>query len=175
MGNVELVSIIIPVYNVAPYLVESLNSVIQQTYNNIEIILVDDDTIYRLFDLSWKSVVLDQSLYMYRRRPGAITSVVSERYISDWLIARANFENYIRENIPSTFTEEDLARFYKFRIGQMISFYVAISSNTDSTKKFIKELRGNIIRTGKVCNIKACNSTTIIGFRMIQYCPRLIN
>ena len=42
-------------------------------------------------------------------------------------------------------------------------------------KKFIKELRGNIIRTGKVCNIKACNSTTIIGFRMIQYCPRLIN
>lgn len=37
-----MVSIIIPVYNVQDYLARCIDSVVNQTYNNIEIILVDD-------------------------------------------------------------------------------------------------------------------------------------
>ena len=36
------VSVIIPVYNVAPYLGECLDSVLQQTLKDIEIVCVDD-------------------------------------------------------------------------------------------------------------------------------------
>ena len=43
--NVEsLISIIIPVYNVEPFLVEALESAVCQTYNNLEIIIIDDDS-----------------------------------------------------------------------------------------------------------------------------------
>lgn len=37
-----LVSVIIPIYNVEPYLRRCLDSIIDQTYSNLEIILVDD-------------------------------------------------------------------------------------------------------------------------------------
>jgi glycosyltransferase involved in cell wall biosynthesis len=40
--NRKLISVIIPVYNVRPYLEECIKSVINQTYKDLEIILVDD-------------------------------------------------------------------------------------------------------------------------------------
>lgn len=42
MINEPLISIIIPVYNVEKYIYECLDSVVNQTYKNLQIILVDD-------------------------------------------------------------------------------------------------------------------------------------
>lgn len=37
-----LISIIVPIYNVEAYLAKCINSIINQTYGNLEIFLVDD-------------------------------------------------------------------------------------------------------------------------------------
>ena len=37
-----LVSIIIPVYNTKPYLERCIQSIVHQTYKNLEILLIDD-------------------------------------------------------------------------------------------------------------------------------------
>ena len=42
MKKINHVSIIIPVFNVSSYLNEALDSAIHQSYQNLEIILVDD-------------------------------------------------------------------------------------------------------------------------------------
>lgn len=42
MSHQPLLSVIVPVYNVAAYLRECLDSLLHQTYHNLEIILVDD-------------------------------------------------------------------------------------------------------------------------------------
>ena len=41
-GDIPLISIIVPIYKVEKYLEKCVNSIISQTYRNIEIILVDD-------------------------------------------------------------------------------------------------------------------------------------
>lgn len=38
----EKISVIVPIYNVEPYLKKCIDSIINQTYKNLEIILVDD-------------------------------------------------------------------------------------------------------------------------------------
>lgn len=40
--NLPLLSVVVPVYNTAPYLKQCLDSIITQTYSSLEIILVDD-------------------------------------------------------------------------------------------------------------------------------------
>ena len=38
----DLVSVIVPIYNVAPYLIRCLDSIANQTYHNLEVLLIDD-------------------------------------------------------------------------------------------------------------------------------------
>lgn len=42
MRQKPLISVILPVYNVAPYLAQCLTSILTQTYTNLEVILIDD-------------------------------------------------------------------------------------------------------------------------------------
>ena len=52
----ELVSIIVPVYNAAGYIEETINSVIEQTYTRWELILVDDCSTDDSYDLIKKKI-----------------------------------------------------------------------------------------------------------------------
>lgn len=40
--DTPLISLVIPVYNVEPWLTKCLDSVLNQTYSNLEILLIDD-------------------------------------------------------------------------------------------------------------------------------------
>jgi len=43
--NETLFSIIVPLYNVEPYIKQCLDSILEQSYKNFELILVDDGSI----------------------------------------------------------------------------------------------------------------------------------
>ena len=68
MDNNELVSIIIPVYNVEDYLERCIESVINQTYTNIEVILVNDGSTDKSEDICRKFAKNDKRLKIISQR-----------------------------------------------------------------------------------------------------------
>lgn len=68
------VSIIIPVYNVEDYLARCLNSVIKQTYENLEIICIDDGSIDSSFSILCNYAKLDQRIKVIKKEYGGVSS-----------------------------------------------------------------------------------------------------
>lgn len=62
----ELVSIVLPVYNGEKYLRESIDSVLNQTYNNWELIIIDDCSSDTSPDIAKSYAARDKRIHYYR-------------------------------------------------------------------------------------------------------------
>lgn len=96
MPNSNLVSVIVPVYNVKSYLQECFDSICRQSYQNIEIILVDDgstDGSGELCDvLATKD---DRTTVLHKENGGALTLVMRDcALLGDW-ISFVDSDDYI--------------------------------------------------------------------------------
>jgi len=60
-----LVSIIIPVYNVEKFIDQCLHSIVEQTYKNLEIIIVDDNSPDKSGDISDRYSELDSRIKVF--------------------------------------------------------------------------------------------------------------
>lgn len=69
----ELVSIIIPVYNIENYLEECINSVEIQTYKNLEIILVDDGSSDKSRELCDEYAIKDDRVKVIHKKNGGLS------------------------------------------------------------------------------------------------------
>ena len=63
----ELISIIVPVYNAEKYLDSCLNSIINQSYNNLEIIMVNDGSKDNSVEIIEKYCVRDERIKLFHQ------------------------------------------------------------------------------------------------------------
>ena len=56
----DLISVIVPIYNVEDYLDECIESICNQTYDNLEIIMIDDGSTDRSGNIADKWAKLDK-------------------------------------------------------------------------------------------------------------------
>lgn len=68
----KLVSVIVPVYNVEPYLEECVNSIRQQSYSNLEIILVDDGSPDRCGEMCDAFAAKDSRIKVIHKENGGL-------------------------------------------------------------------------------------------------------
>lgn len=108
MNKNELVSIIIPVYNAEKYIFNCLESVLNQTYNNIEVIIIDDQSMDKSLEICKELQKKDSRIKIYMqshsgvvaaRKKGIINS--SGEYIcfvdADDFVKNRLIENLINE------------------------------------------------------------------------------
>lgn len=69
----ELISIIIPVYNVEKYLAECVESVLHQSYENLEILLIDDGSDDHSGEICEKYKYVDK-VTVYHKKNGGLSS-----------------------------------------------------------------------------------------------------
>lgn len=69
-----LISVIVPVYNVKNYLCKCVDSIINQTYNNLEIILVDDGSTDGSGAICDEYVLKDSRVKVIHKENGGVSS-----------------------------------------------------------------------------------------------------
>lgn len=73
-----MISVIVPIYNSDKYLSECLDSLINQTYRNLEIILVDDGSKDRSINICKKYAELDKRISVIQQKNGGSTKARKE-------------------------------------------------------------------------------------------------
>lgn len=108
-----LISVVIPIYNVEQYLHQCVDSIINQTYKNLEIILVDDGSTDNSPKICDEYALKDNRIKVIHKKNGGLSdarnsgiSVISGKYITfvdgdDWLLSSA-IENWYKILIEKT-------------------------------------------------------------------------
>lgn len=97
----NIVSIIVPIYNAENYLEQCLESLISQTYKNLEIILVDDGSIDLSLDICKKFLLLDKRIFLYSQKNQGVSAArnLGLSKASGHYIAFVDSDDYIDKNM----------------------------------------------------------------------------
>ena len=74
LKQTPLVSIIVPIYNVASYLKECLQSIVEQSYENLDIILIDDGSDDESLKIALNFAENDERIFVISKPNGGLSS-----------------------------------------------------------------------------------------------------
>ena len=100
----DKISIVVPVYNMEQYLERCVNSLIKQTYSNLEILLIDDGSKDKSLQLCHEFARMDYRIKVFHKENGGLSDARNrgiEEASSD-LIGFIDSDDYIDEDMYET-------------------------------------------------------------------------
>jgi glycosyltransferase involved in cell wall biosynthesis len=135
----DLISIIVPIYNVEQYLKRCVNSLINQTYKNIEIILVDDGSLDNCPKLCDEYAKKDSRIKVVHKQNGGL----SDARNVGLRIATGDYIGFIdSDDWASTYMFEELISILKNQKSDIVECKVSWTSKEaeNNNKSDVKEV-----------------------------------
>lgn len=138
--DTPLISIIVPVYNVQNYLGRCLDSIIQQTYENFECILVNDGSTDKSGEICDKIVKQDKRFIVIHQQNAGLS------------VARNNALSIAKGEYVSFVDSDD------YILPQYLNSLLNAIISTDSDISKCNYFRGNLTEDNDTCDISVVNS-----------------
>lgn len=157
----DLISVVVPIYNVEKYLEKCLNSILKQTYKNIEVILVDDGSPDNCGKICDEYALKDKRIKVIHKINGGLSdarnagiNIATGKYItfidSDDFITKESIE-ILYQNIIKY--KKDIS------IGQINTFDDEKNINIEFVKENISEYKTKEAMEQLLYNTKYTSST----------------
>ncbi len=144
MKRKDLISVIVPVYNVEKYLSNCLDSIINQTYKNLEIILIDDGSTDKSSNICDKYAKKDRRIKVIHKENGGLSDARNKGLdiASGKFISFVDSDDYINIHMI-----EDLYNAITINNTKIAMCKIKITKKTDENIKIKHMKLNNIILT----------------------------
>ncbi len=131
--NNKLISIIVPIYKVEKYLTKCVDSILEQTYKNIEVILVDDGSPDKCGEICDNYAKKDNRVKVIHKKNGGLSDARNSalKIAKGEYIGFVDSDDYIAKDMYETLY--DLSERYKADIS-IVSFYELIGDRIIDVK-----------------------------------------
>lgn len=132
-------------------------------------------TSYKVFDRSEATYVADRTLHFYRKRDDRITSTMTWENERDRIEAGAEFESYVKANIPGIFSEKQLTCWRQLEMHVLLQRYICVMRSRRSDRKTTgNRVRKEIIKRGEEWGVAGYRRTLRIAYKLLRRCPKLL-
>lgn len=170
-----LISVIIPIYNVERYLFRCVDSVISQTYTNLEIILVDDGSTDNSCSICDKYTTIDNRVKVIHKENGGLSDarnaglkIAKGKYVTfidsdDWIhpnYIEILFKDIIEKHSDIAIIENVVTQSDAPTIISTFGSSVEMSSHEALARLFTKEENSFVVTWGKLYKKNLFNDVT---------------
>ena len=132
----DKISVIVPIYNVEPYLRRCIDSIINQTYKNLEIILVDDGSTDGSGEICNKYEQQDERIRVIHKKNGGAADARNKglEVMTGKFVSFVDSDDWIEYNFYENMIEQAI----KYNADIVVSNYNYVSDNGDIICRYEK-------------------------------------
>ena len=135
------------------------------------VVYEDIQTTFRIFNEAFRTVVLDEKLILYRKRPGSITATHSFVNVRDWNDASARYEAFFCNHSSNLFSDEQIRNIRRNRVRGLFSRYLDFIKSYPEEKEAARDIRATILELGLGGALKRRDKTVWIGLFLLRFVP----
>ena len=139
-----------------------------------ELIHEDIYVFFDMLDQITKMYVMKESLYMYRKHSGSLTTTVNLKELQDYSIAKSHFDQFVSDHTPDIFSANELEQVHQYTFNHFMFRYLQLPSNLNHEKEIDIWLISTIKELRKTVHLRESALALRSSYYMLLFCPKTL-